>query len=172
LWRMPVDTHEQWIDGCLLPDSLSSTIHALRTNEVLADFFGVTRGHAPCGPVRWRPILSVSQQNERRKCRKGRKPRILRKQGPFRGGREVAQTRRKLAETSCFAHGSISGADWRITSGNCGNPRQGPPDRYCEKLEGGAAGDRRRQATGDKVGKMVGVIPANAKVGGFIGPFC
>src|SRR5712675_1794744 len=45
------------------------------------------------------PILWVRQQNERRKGREGRKPRILRKQGPFRGRREVAETRRKPAET-------------------------------------------------------------------------
>jgi hypothetical protein len=32
---------------------------------------------------------------------------------------------------------AFSGADWRIACGNCGTPARGPPDRYCEKLEGG-----------------------------------
>ena len=41
-----------------------------------------------------RPVW-VRQQNERRKGREGRKPRILRKQDPFRGWREAAETRRK-----------------------------------------------------------------------------
>jgi hypothetical protein len=47
-----------------------------------------------------RPVW-VRQENKRRKGREGRKPRILRKQDPFRGPREAAQTRRKLAETAC-----------------------------------------------------------------------
>jgi len=49
-------------------------------------------------------ILLVRQQNGRRKGRKGRKPRILGKHGPFQCWREAAETggnRRKLAETPC-----------------------------------------------------------------------
>jgi hypothetical protein len=50
------------------------------------------------------PASWARQQNDRRKGRKGRKPRILRKWGPFRRWREAAETggnRRKLAETPC-----------------------------------------------------------------------
>ena len=38
------------------------------------------------------PALWARQQNDRRKGRKGRKPRILRKWGPFRRWREAAET--------------------------------------------------------------------------------
>src|SRR5580704_11509150 len=41
------------------------------------------------------PASWARQQNDRRK---GRKPRILKKWGPFRRRREAAETRRKLAE--------------------------------------------------------------------------
>jgi hypothetical protein len=88
-----------------------------------------------------KPILWVSQQNERRKGRKGRESRILRKQGPFRGRREVAETRRKPAETPCISlphpwvhfRALIGGSLAEIAE----TPARGPPDRYCEKLEGG-----------------------------------
>ena len=47
------------------------------------------------------PASWARQQIDRRKGRKGRKPLILRKWGPFRRWREAAETRRKLAETPC-----------------------------------------------------------------------
>ena len=64
----------------------------------------VSRARELCGrgainPDLLEPGSWARQQNDRRKGRKGRKPRILRKQGPFRGRREPAETRRKLAET-------------------------------------------------------------------------
>src|SRR5258708_5095721 len=83
-------------------------------------------------------ILWVRQQNDRRKGRKGRKPRILRKWGLFRRWREAAETGgnwRKLAETACrnsaretvrifpvSLWGPLQSPDWRIACGNCGNP--------------------------------------------------
>src|SRR5580704_716619 len=60
------------------------------------------RGRAMPATERER-FLWVRQQNERRKGRKGRKPRILRKWGPFRRWREAAETggnwRKLRAET-------------------------------------------------------------------------
>src|SRR5258707_8006395 len=47
------------------------------------------------------PASWARQQNDRRKGREGRKPRILRKWGSFRRWRKAAETRRKLAETPC-----------------------------------------------------------------------
>jgi hypothetical protein len=72
----------------------------------------------------------------RRKGREGRKPRILRKCGPFRRWREAAETggnRRKLAETPCrnsaretvrsfavSAKGCTPSTPVKMGSGNCG----------------------------------------------------
>jgi hypothetical protein len=64
----------------------------------------VSRARERCAPGAIDPGLLASrarQQNDRRKGREGRKPRILRKWAPFRRWREAAETRRKLAETLC-----------------------------------------------------------------------
>src|SRR5580704_13823758 len=91
------------------------------------------RGRAMPATERER-FLWVRQQNERRKGRKGRKPRILRKWGPFRRWREAAETggnwRKLRAETLLeklsavlLSHprGAVQIAGWRIACGNCGN---------------------------------------------------
>jgi hypothetical protein len=179
---MPVDTHEEdrqmstpgqsKLDNPAYCELARDYCLVGATNEVLADFFGVTRrtiqnwmathrdfadavregrvaadakvgralferatgfseddqmamldvasGACAMRPVSWSPGLHpmgglhsrVKQQNERRKGRKGREPRILRKQGPFRGRREGAETRRKPAETPCTA-ASFSAAEYR-----------------------------------------------------------
>ena len=57
----------------------------------------VSRARELCGrgvinPDLLEPASWARQQNDRRKGRKGRKPRIVRKWGPFRRWREAAET--------------------------------------------------------------------------------
>ena len=95
------------------------------------------RGATNPGPLE--PALWMRQQNDGRKRRKGRKPRIVGKWGPFRRGREAAETggnwrkppcTNSARETVCsFAVSATRGTppcDWHIASGNCGNSLQIP----------------------------------------------
>ena len=58
------------------------------------------------------PASWARQQNDRRKGREGRKPRILGKHGPFQGWREAAETGGNPLQRRW---------NWRFTCGNCGN---------------------------------------------------
>jgi hypothetical protein len=113
---MPVDTHEPRIDRWLLPDNASNTVSC--PPDIRPFLFWLHTAGAGVGR-RWprdagdrrryedgarrrrerlrhagdrvARTLSVGQQNHRRKCRKCRKPPILRKQRPFRPCRETAE---------------------------------------------------------------------------------
>ena len=98
------------------------------------------------------PASWARQQNDRRKGRKGRKPRILRKWGPFRRWREAAETggnwrkppagtllEKPSAVLPSHPRGPLQSPDWGIACGNCGNSLQKPfekPTALCVSLSG------------------------------------